>query len=357
MSRSACLFHSDRFVDYDFGPTHPMQQRRLLDIMARLGTVAELEPRLSIREPRMATDAELVRVHSPEYVAAVRRVSEGDATEGDWWGLGPGDTPGFRGVYEASARIAGGTLGAAECLLSGECQVAINLAGGLHHAFSDHASGFCVFNDIALGIRRLQDGGLGRVAYVDIDVHHGDGVEAIFRDEPQVLTVSIHESGEWLFPGTGRARDRGGPGARESVVDIPLAPGTDDTLWWESFEVVVPAVLERFKPEALVLQIGADAHFADPLAHLRLTSRGWLRAVDWLLEFGCEIPMLVTGGGGYDRDAVVRLWSSAVLRCAGIDVPDEWHDRRSPQPLSGTDLERVSTFNRKQADDALFGRF
>jgi len=356
MRHRACLFHSDRYIDYDFGPSHPMQQRRLLDIMARLSAVQGIQDALDVREPFVATDGQLCRVHSNEYVEMVRRVSRGDSAEADWWGLGAGDTPGFPGVHEASARICGGTLAAANCLLAGECRIAVILAGGLHHAFADRASGFCVFNDIALGIRAMQDHGLRRVAYVDIDVHHGDGVEALFRDDPDVLTVSIHESGEWLFPGTGRATDRGKGDAVGSVVNIPVAPGTDDTLWWESFEAVVPTVLADFGPDALVLQVGSDAHFADPLAHIRLSSHGWLRAVDWLLDFGANIPVLVTGGGGYDRDAVVRLWSSAVLRCAGMAVPDSWHDRSRPAELADDEIVRIRAYNARQVMDTLRGR-
>ncbi|MFY7951488.1 MAG: acetoin utilization protein AcuC [Armatimonadaceae bacterium] len=350
MRHRACLFHSDRYIDYDFGSSHPMQQRRLLDIMARISAVPGIGETLEFREPQMPTDAELCRVHSPQYVNMVHRVSEGDAAEADRWGLGAGDTPGFRGVHPASARICGGTLAAAHCLVAEDCRIAINLAGGLHHAFADRASGFCVYNDIALGIRTLQDNGLGRVAYVDIDVHHGDGVEALFREDPDVLTVSIHESGEWLFPGTGRAADRGSGDARDSVVNVPVAPGTNDTLWWESFEAVVPKVLADFAPDAIVLQIGADAHFADPLAHVRLSSHGWLRAVDWLLEFGADTPVLVTGGGGYDRDAVVRL------RCAGMAVPQSWHDSSRPSALSNDEAERIRAYNRRQVLEALRGR-
>jgi len=352
----ACLFHSDRYIEYDFGSEHPMQQRRLLDVRERIHTVPGIDAALEVREPVPATDSELQWAHAPEYVAAVRRLSSGDFGDARRWGLGPGDTPAFVGIHEASARYCGGTLGAARCVSAGSCGVAINLAGGLHHAFADHASGFCVYNDIALGVRCLQQSGYRRVAYVDIDVHHGDGVEAIFRSDPDVLTISLHESGEWLFPGTGRATDRGTAAAANSVVDLPFAPGTGDDLWWLGFERVVPKILDDFQPDALVLQIGADAHFADPLAHMRLTSRGWLRAFTWLLEYGKELPVVVTGGGGYDRETVVRLWSMAVVTAAGLAVPESWHDAWVPEEASGEQAEKLRRYTEARIAEALAGR-
>jgi acetoin utilization protein AcuC len=212
---------------------------------------------------------------------------------------------------------------AARLVLAGKYHTAFNVAGGLHHALADRAAGFCTFNDLALGIHELLRGGCGRVAYVDIDVHHGDGVQALFYDDPRVLTISLHESGRFLFPGTGFPDEIGEGDAAGTSLNVPLYPYTTDAIWHEAFDAVVPAAFQRFAPDALVLQLGADAHFADPLAHLALTSRGWMAAVDKLLALGQNLPIVVTGGGGYNIRTVARLWAMVQARCAGVTLPDE----------------------------------
>ena len=234
-----------------------------------------------------------------------------------------GDTPVFPNIYEASALYAGGTIEAARLVLSDKYDAVFNVAGGLHHAFPNKAHGFCTLNDLALGIEVLRKGGKKRIVYIDIDVHHGDGVEYIYRNDPDVLTISLHESGEYLFPGTGRATDVGGPDAMGSAVNIPYFPYTDDDLWHEGFDAIVPQMIERFQPDAFMLQFGADAHYADPLAHLQLTSQGWMRAAGKILAITNGKPIVVTGGGGYNVGTVTRLWTMLALTCAGLPLTDE----------------------------------
>jgi len=272
------------------------------------------------RTPRPASDAALAGVHTPEYLEVVRRAGRGEADRATLarHGLGPGDTPAFPGMYESAALYAGGTRDAAELVLSGEYATAFNVAGGLHHAHPDHASGFCTFNDLALAVNVFLEAGLSRVAYVDIDVHHGDGVEACFWNDPRVLTISLHESGQFLYPGTGFVEDMGGEAAPGTALNVPFFPYTRDVAWHEAFDAVVPPALERFAPEALVLQLGADAHWDDPLAHLQLSSRGWMQAVEKLLALGAGKPVVVTGGGGYNLKTVARLWTMVQALCAGV---------------------------------------
>lgn len=352
MARRTAFLYTDAFLAYDLGGTHPLQQRRLQRVARRLESLGALDTAggpIALVEPSPAPDAALARVHTPDYLDAVRRAGRGE--RGDWlrgYGLGPGDTPAFDGMYAAAALYAGGTLDAARLVTGGGFDVAFNVAGGLHHAFPDHASGFCTFNDLALGIHALLDAGCARVAYVDIDAHHGDGVEACFRDEARVLTVSLHESGRWLFPGTGFASDRGGPGAPGSALNLPFAPWTGDAVWSDAFERVVPKALERFAPEALVLQLGADAHFGDPLAHLQLTSRTWIAAVERLLELGAGLPVVVTGGGGYNLDTVERLWTMVALVCAGLPIPDALHDTDRPREIPADAAEAARAYARSQ---------
>jgi acetoin utilization protein AcuC len=259
--------------------------------------------------PVPATDDQLRTVHSDDYVAAVKHASRGYVGHG----LGTPDNPVFHHMHEASALVAGGSLMAAEEVLTGRAARAVNIAGGLHHAMRDHASGFCVYNDCALAIRRLLDGGVSRVAYVDIDVHHGDGVQEAFADDPRVLTISLHQHPATLFPGTGNSTDIGAPGAEGSAVNVPLPPGTGDGSWLRAFHAVVPALLRAFQPEVLVTQHGADTHVEDPLANLALSvdgQRAAHRALADLADSTAGGRWLALGGGGYSLFRVVpRSWT------------------------------------------------
>jgi acetoin utilization protein AcuC len=229
-------------------------------------------------------------------------------------------------MYDAAALYSGGTIEAARLLLTGNYDYAFNVAGGLHHAHPDHASGFCTFNDLAMGVHTLREGGLKRVAYIDIDAHHGDGVQVCFYDDPNTLTISLHESGQFLFPGTGFPAEIGEGAAAGTSLNIPYYPYTLDDVWHEAFDAVIPDALANFQPDAIVFQFGADAHWQDPLAHLLIMEEGWMRMVDKLFRLTNGLPAIVTGGGGYNIKTVARLWTRVAARCAGIELPDRTPD-------------------------------
>lgn len=315
---------------YDFGVDHPLTPRRFgpgMDLLRALGAERFLAP------PE-ATDAQLHRVHEPLYVSTVHMLSEyPDA--GTMLGFSSwGDDPPFYGMHEAAAAVAGGSLAAMERILSGETLHAFHPGGGLHHAMPGRASGFCVYNDTALAVALARDAG-HRVLYVDLDAHHGDGVETIFWNDPRVLTVSFHESGRVLFPWTGFVDDRGGPDARGTAVNVPLDPGTSDASWLSVVERVVPALAAAFHPTMLVSQHGSDTHALDPLTHLNLTTYAMARAarlVDELAHQYTEGRWLATGGGGYDVYRVVpRVWGFVWLaqahRDAPLETPAEWREQ------------------------------
>ncbi|WP_395091125.1 acetoin utilization protein AcuC [Armatimonas sp.] len=330
MPRPTAFLYTDDFLAYDLGGKHPLQQRRLQLVDRKLASLGAFGG-ISRLTPTPVEEGLLGRVHTAEYLEIVQRASTpGHGLDLSRFGLGPGDTPAFPGMWDASRLYAGGSVDAAKCTLSGEFGIAFNVAGGLHHAHPWKAYGFCVFNDLALAITTFLDAGLERVMYVDIDVHHGDGVQVCHWDDPRVLTLSLHESGRWLFPGTGSSEETGGKSAPGSAINVPYAPYSGDEVWWHGFESVVPEAFARFQPQALVLQLGADAHFADPLAHLEVTSRTWLRAVEKLLELGKDIPVVVTGGGGYNIATVERLWTLVALSCAGLPCPEDLHDTETP---------------------------
>ena len=308
---------------------HPLKPRRLIgvhDILERIGAFAR--PNAALLAPRDATLAEIERIHSPEYVRAVKDASADPDGDHARWGMSPyGDTPPFAGMHEASLLTTGGTLTGMEAVLAGDLRVSFNGAGGLHHAMRDRASGFCIYNDPAIACGLLADRGL-KVAYVDIDAHHGDGVQAAFYDTDQVLTISLHETGRSLFPGTGFADERGtGAGAGYSI-NVALPPWTDDRAYMSAFDAVVPPLVERFRPDVLVTQQGIDSHFTDPLTHLQVSTRAREHVVRSFRGFG--LPWVAMGGGGYDLDAVARGWSIEYLVMLGAPVPDELHDADPP---------------------------
>lgn len=311
---------------YNFGPGHPMAPERM-DLTARLAQslgLFDLE-HLAVAAPDIATDAELESVHSAEFVAAVRRVSEDPYATDELRGLGTEDDPAFAGMHEAAARLAGGSLLAASQVLAGSALHAVNFGGGMHHAARDKASGFCIYNDAALAVQKLLDGGIRKVAYIDVDAHHGDGTESIFWDDPRVLTLSLHESGLTLFPGTGFANEIGGPNAEGTAVNIALPSGTGDTGWLRAFHAVVPQLVAAFEPEVIVSQHGCDSHRTDPLTHLNLSVDGQREAataVGNLAARYCGNRWIATGGGGYNVLHVVpRSWTHLIAVAAGRPVP------------------------------------
>lgn len=311
---------------YNFGPNHPMSPKRL-DLTTRLardlGILAL--PQVEVVEAYVPDDNELAAVHERDYIAAVRRVGEDPASPDPARGLGTEDDPAFLGMHQASARIAGGSLMAANAVLSGATPRAMNFAGGMHHAFAGKAAGFCIYNDAALAITRLLAEGVARVAYIDIDAHHGDGTESIFWDDPRVMTISIHETGMTLFPGTGFANDLGGPNAEGTAVNVALPAGTSDAGWLRAFHAVVPQLVEAFGPEVIVSQHGCDSHHADDLTHLNTTVDGQREAalsIAALADKVCGGRWIATGGGGYNIVSVVpRVWTHLMAIMAGRPVP------------------------------------
>ena len=276
MSDSTLVVWDDVFTTYDFGPSHPLRPLRLELTMALAGQLGVLDrPGVTVGAPRLAADDLLELVHDPMYVASVRRAP--DDLMGRLslrYGLGTGDNPIFPRMHEAAALVTGASVDAARSVWEGTTQHAVNISGGLHHAMKDRASGFCVYDDPAVAIAWLLQAGATKVAYVDVDVHHGDGVEAAFYDDPRVLTVSMHESGRTLFPGTGWADQVGDGEAAGSNVNVALPMGTGDAGWLRAFDAIVPPVLRAFGPQVLVTQHGCDTHALDPLAHLVMSVDG-----------------------------------------------------------------------------------
>lgn len=311
---------------YNFGPHHPMSPARL-DLTASLARelgIFDL-PQVEVVESYVASDDQLATVHDRDYIAAVRRVGEDPSLSDPDRGLGTEDDPVFAGIHEASARLAGGSLLAASALISGAVPRAVNFGGGLHHAFAGKASGFCIYNDTALAIAKLLESGVSKVAYIDIDAHHGDGTENIFWNDPRVLTISLHESGVTLFPGTGFANEVGGPLAEGSAVNVALPAGTSDAGWLRAFHAVVPQLVEAFAPEVIVSQHGCDSHRDDSLTHLNTSVDGQREAalsIAALADKVCGGRWIATGGGGYNIVGVVpRVWSHLMAIVAGKPVP------------------------------------
>jgi acetoin utilization protein AcuC len=275
-------------------------------------------------------------VHTAEYVDAVKAAGSNPSDGDPAHGLGTSDTYCFPQMHEASAHIVGASVEAARSVWSGEVLHAANIAGGLHHAMPNLASGFCVYNDPAIAIQWLLDNGAERVAYVDVDVHHGDGVQAVFYDDPRVLTISLHESPTTLFPGTGTAGETGGRGAEGMAVNIALPPSTGDAGWLRAFHAVVPDAVKAFRPSVLVTQHGCDSHAEDPLAHLAKSIDGQRAAYLALHDLAHEVTggkWIATGGGGYAiLDVVPRAWTHllAIVAGAPIDpatpVPESWRE-------------------------------
>ena len=306
---------------YDFGEWHPLTPRRFgpgVDLLRQSGASQFLEP-------QPASEGDLERLHERSYVDAVKAFSI-DPDRHSEVGIGPGDCPAFRGMHDASAAVAGGSIAAMDRILSDDVEHAFHPGGGLHHAMAGRASGFCIYNDVALGVARARDAG-HRVLYVDLDVHHGDGTQALFWNDPKVLTLSIHESGRSLFPGTGFLTETGGPDAPGTAVNVPLEPYSGDGSWLEAVETVVPALAEAFRPTMLVTQHGCDSYELDPLAHLRMTTAAYWRAdrlLDEIAHRRTDGRWLATGGGGYDVYRVVpRAWSLIWLAQAHREAPDE----------------------------------
>ncbi len=364
MARVA-LVYDPRMAGYRFGRDHPMVPERytlavslmrawgLLGAEARDGVAVEIAP-------APATEADLLRVHSRAFVDAVKRASL--PADEPRFGIGPGDTPAFSRMHEISALIAGGTIRALDAVLEGELSRAFSPAGGLHHAHRDRAAGFCVYNDCAVAISRVTARRPGmRVAYVDIDAHHGDGVEECFRERDDVLTISLHESGRYLYPGTGASRDIGGGAGVGFAVNVPLPPHAGRTEYELAFDRVVEPALTAFGPDVVVAQLGADAHRSDPLTHLGMTVAGHARLVARLVDIAeelCAGRLVATGGGGYEAfSATPRMWACAMAVLRGMEapasVPPAWLDESAAaaRRLGRTAPRMTETYGEVQAEE------
>ncbi|MEW1700691.1 acetoin utilization protein AcuC [Streptomyces sp. NPDC093249] len=352
MSSRALLMWDEAVTRYDFGSEHPMDPVRLALTMSLVRAFG-LDRAVDVVAAKPAGDSTLRLVHREDYVAAVRAASVEPRRADQAYGLGTVDDPAFAGMHEVSALIAGQSVGAAEALWRGEAAHAVNFAGGLHHAMPGAASGFCIYNDASLAIARLLELGAERVAYVDVDVHHGDGVQAAFWEDPRVLTVSLHEHPRTLFPQTGWPEETGADGPGEGgAVNVALPAGTGDAGWVRAFHAVVPELLAEFRPQVLVTQHGADTHFEDPLAHLAVSldaQRAVQEACHELAHEYAEGRWLALGGGGYAVvDVVPRSWTHLVgiAAHAPVDpasvIPGSWRDEvyartRQPGPARMTD--------------------
>jgi acetoin utilization protein AcuC len=334
------LVYAHELSQYLLSPEHPLRPIRLQhmhDLMQASG-LFDLE-NVSAPEPRAATRAEIETSHDPDYVSIVEAISRGGiAPAMGEFGLGSSDNPVRTGMYDTTALCVGTVLTASELVTSGKTDIAFAPAGGVHHhAMPAHASGFGVFNDAVIAMNKMVEAGL-RVAYLDIDCHHGDGVQMGHYESDQVLTISIHESGQWLFPGTGYVQEIGSGDGTGYSVNIPLAPYTQDDDWHAAFDAVIPPLVREFKPDVLFTQLGIDTHFQDPLTHLSLTTQGFNLAVQKLGVLAAEIGKWVAvGGGGYDLSAVARSWTMAFATMANFDLPAE-------VPSSFTSLEGLTTF-------------
>lgn len=351
MSGRTQLMWDEAVTGYDFGRDHPMDPVRLALTRSLVGALG-LDREVRVVAAKAAGVSTLRLVHREDYIEAVRAASADPAAADQAYGLGTVDDPAFAGMHEVSALIAGQSVGAAEDVWRGEALHAVNFAGGLHHAMPGAASGFCVYNDASLAIARLLELGAERVAYIDVDVHHGDGVQAAFWEDPRVLTVSLHEHPRTLFPQTGWPEETGAAGAEGSAVNVALPAGTADAGWLRAFHSVVPELIADFRPQVLVTQHGADTHFEDPLAHLAVSldaQRAVQVACHELAHEHADGRWVALGGGGYAVVEVVpRSWTHLVGIAAErpVDpatmIPEGWRQEvyartRQPAPRRMSD--------------------
>ncbi|MDX6741784.1 acetoin utilization protein AcuC [Actinocorallia sp. A-T 12471] len=329
MSGELRVYWDDKLLSYDFGPTHPLNPIRV-DLTMRLARALGVFDHAEVAGFTSAGDGLISLVHDRAYMEAVK--AAGHTLKPDYrYGLGTADNPLFAGMHEASALVVGASVAAARAVWEGEVPHAANIAGGLHHAMPDAAAGFCVYNDPAVAIAWLLEHGAQRVAYVDVDVHHGDGVQKAFYDDPRVLTISLHETPRTLFPGTGFPHETGAEG---SAVNVALPPGTGDRAWMRAFQAIVPQLLEAFQPQVLVTQQGCDTHVQDPLAHLSLSVDGQRAIYGELHRLAHETAggrWVLTGGGGYELVRVVpRAWTHLLAEASGRPIdpqtacPEDW---------------------------------
>ncbi|WP_100331868.1 acetoin utilization protein AcuC [Bacillus xiapuensis] len=356
MTGKAVFIHSDQLLTYRFSKHHPFNQFRLtltIDLLKESGALQSSD----LAAPRIASTEELRLIHDADYIEAVQRAGRGELSSdiAEGYGLGTEDTPIFSGMHEASALLVGGTLTATDWVMQGKARHAVHLGGGLHHGFRGKASGFCIYNDSSVAIKYLQEKYQARVLYIDTDAHHGDGVQWSFYDDPDVCTLSLHETGRYLFPGTGNVNERGHGNGYGFCFNIPLDAFTENESWLEAYETSIWEVADFFKPDVIFTQNGADSHYFDPLTHLSATMNIYHhipRLAHQVAHRYCEGRWIAVGGGGYDIWRVVpRAWARIWLEMTekshfSGNLPESWIKRwqkKSPVqlPLAWDDPEGI----------------
>jgi acetoin utilization protein AcuC len=349
MIHDSVFIYSPELLNYKFHADHPFNQFRLtltLDLLKKLNAIQDQH----IISPRMATEDELTLIHDPQYVNAVKLAGLGKlpAEIAEGYGLGTEDTPIFPQMHEASSLLVGGSLTAVDYVMTGKAQHALHLGGGLHHGFRGKASGFCIYNDSSVAIKYIQNKYRAKVLYVDTDAHHGDGVQWAFYDDPNVCTLSIHETGRYLFPGTGNINERGQDKGYGYSFNIPVDAFTEDESWLQCYQTAFREIADFFKPDVIVTQNGADAHYWDPLTHLSATIEIYKeipRIAHEIAHQYCDGRWIAVGGGGYDIWRVVpRAWSLIWMEMTNNrnydwEIPLEWigeWQKKSPVPLPST---------------------
>ncbi|MFD0867658.1 MULTISPECIES: acetoin utilization protein AcuC [Paenibacillus] len=367
MSCRAKFIFGNEELQYRFNDDHPFNPKRLeltVDLLIKTGALSSA----SIVPPRQATIEELERVHLSEYIQAVQALSRPDPDEhaireADRWGLMDEDTPYFPGMHEITSLLVGGSLEAVDTVMSGQSDHALHLGGGLHHAMPNKGGGFCVYNDASVAIAHLRSKYNARVMYIDTDVHHGDGVQWSFYTDPDVCTFSIHETGKYLYPGTGPVEERGDGDGFGTNINLPVEPYTEDESWMDSFREVLGKAVASFRPDVIISQHGCDAHAFDPQAHIHCSMSIYLQMPQFIHELAhkyCGGRWIALGGGGYDIWRVVpRAWAllwltmtdhplaSALSSKPLTPLAPEWLARwqpESPLPLPDTWLDPVETW-------------
>lgn len=356
MSGNALFVYSAKEENYAFGNEHPFNPLRLKLTVDLAEAMGALYPEDFI-EPTPATKEELAFFHDMAYIAAVGKMGHGllSAEAGNMYGLGTEDNPIFPNMHEITSLVVGATLTGARLIMEGKTKHALNIAGGLHHAQRAVASGFCIYNDVAVAISWLQKNYNARVVYIDTDAHHGDGVQWAFYDDPTVLTISLHETGRYLFPGTGGFNERGRNEGYGFKVNVPLEAYTEDDSFLEAFDIVVPPLIAAFKPDIIISQNGCDAHADDPLTHLWATTAVYKeipKRVHALAHTYAGGKWLGVGGGGYDPFRVVPrawtlLWTEMTDRKLQNEIPAYWREKwqkYSSYSLPMNLLDDVGTF-------------
>jgi acetoin utilization protein AcuC len=331
------LIYTEEYSKYNFGASHPLRPLRLeltYSLMEKIGLLNH--EGIEIFTPRHATEKEIARVHSSDYINIVKKLSKNpddNSTKPFIYGLGPGDNPIFKGMYEASALVCGASITAADTIWTNDdFNYAFNPAGGLHHALRDRASGFCIFNDIAVAFKHLKSLKRDiRIAYLDIDCHHGDGVQWLFYDDPNVLTISLHESGKYLFPGSGGTEETGKGEGEGHSINFPLIPGTNNKMYLKIFTECVPKILEKYQPDILATQLGVDTHYNDPLTQLGVSIKLHKKLAEHINQYAkdyCNDKWLAFGGGGYLMTVVPRAWTLFLAQMLGVSLenhlPHKW---------------------------------